>query len=28
TGMVELDKYLNAHGVQGSALGTPWSQPA
>ncbi len=28
TGMVELDKYLNAHGVQGSALGTPWIQPA
>ncbi|MDU4168389.1 MAG: TIGR01212 family radical SAM protein, partial [Citrobacter freundii] len=27
TGMVELDKYLNEHGVQGSALGTPWVQP-
>ena len=27
TGMVELDKYLNEHGVQGSALGTPWLQP-
>lgn len=25
TGMVELDKYLNAHGAQGSALGNPWS---
>ena len=25
TGMVELDKYLNAHGAQGSALGKPWS---
>lgn len=24
TGMVELDKYLNAHGAQGSALGRPW----
>lgn len=24
TGMVELDKYLNAHGAQGSALGKPW----
>ena len=24
TGMVELDKYLNAHGAQGSALGNPW----
>ena len=24
TGMVELDRYLNANGVQGSALGTPW----
>ena len=23
-GMVELDKYLNAHGAQGSALGRPW----
>jgi len=27
TGMVELDKYLNKYGVQGSALGTPWVQP-
>lgn len=25
TGMVELDKYLNTHGTQGSALGTPWT---
>lgn len=24
TGMVELDKYLNAHGTQGSGLGRPW----
>ncbi|WP_336855776.1 TIGR01212 family radical SAM protein [Pseudescherichia vulneris] len=24
TGMVELDKYLNVHGAQGSALGKPW----
>ncbi|OUQ99053.1 TIGR01212 family radical SAM protein [Pluralibacter gergoviae] len=24
TGMVELDRYLSLHGVQGSALGTPW----
>ncbi|WP_435928875.1 TIGR01212 family radical SAM protein [Dryocola sp. BD613] len=24
TGMVEIDRYLLAHGVQGSALGTPW----
>ncbi|KXA04272.1 radical SAM protein family [Citrobacter koseri] len=27
TGMVELDRYLNEHGAQGSALGTPWIQP-
>jgi radical SAM protein (TIGR01212 family) len=27
TGMVEIDKYLNAHGVQGSALGRPWVPP-
>ncbi|KAB0880770.1 TIGR01212 family radical SAM protein [Cronobacter muytjensii] len=24
TGMVEIDRYLNQHGVQGSALGRPW----
>lgn len=27
TGMVELDRYLNEHGVQGSALGRPWLPP-
>ncbi|ECI2705055.1 TIGR01212 family radical SAM protein, partial [Salmonella enterica] len=27
TGMVELDKYLNEHGVQGSALARPWIPP-
>lgn len=27
TGMVEIDKYLNEHGVQGSALGRPWVSP-
>ena len=27
TGMVELDKYLNEHGVQGSALGRRWISP-
>ncbi len=27
TGMVELDRYLNERGAQGSALGTPWIQP-
>ncbi len=27
TGMVEIDKYLNEHGVQGSALGHPWVSP-
>ncbi|EOV9618608.1 TIGR01212 family radical SAM protein [Cronobacter dublinensis] len=25
TGMVEIDRYLNQYGVQGSALGRPWS---
>ncbi|MGK7484138.1 hypothetical protein ACSREC_07940, partial [Salmonella enterica] len=25
--MVELDKYLNEHGVQGSALARPWIPP-
>lgn len=25
TGMVEIDRYLNAHGAQGTALGTPWT---
>ncbi|MBD9250386.1 MAG: TIGR01212 family radical SAM protein, partial [Cronobacter sakazakii] len=24
TGMVEIDRYLNQHGAQGSALGRPW----
>jgi len=24
---VEIDKYLNEHGVQGSALGRPWVSP-
>lgn len=27
TGMVELDRYLNEHGVQGSALERPWIPP-
>ncbi|MBJ3814878.1 TIGR01212 family radical SAM protein [Shimwellia pseudoproteus] len=27
TGMVELDRWMNQHGVQGSALGTPWQWP-
>ncbi|MCX1218334.1 TIGR01212 family radical SAM protein, partial [Escherichia coli] len=27
TVMVELDRYLNEHGVQGSALGRPWLPP-
>ncbi|MFW0975395.1 TIGR01212 family radical SAM protein [Leclercia pneumoniae] len=27
TGMVEIDKYLNEHGVQGSAQGRPWVSP-
>lgn len=27
TGMVELDRYLNEYGVQGSALGRPWLPP-
>ncbi len=27
TGMVELDRYMNEHGVQGSALGRPWLPP-
>jgi hypothetical protein len=26
--MVELDRYLNQHGVQGSALGRAWSPTA
>ena len=28
TGMVELDKYLNEYGVQGSAIGRCWRSPA
>ncbi len=28
TGMLELDRYLLTHGVQGSALGKPWIEPA
>jgi radical SAM superfamily enzyme len=27
TGMVELDRYLNEHGVQGSAIGRCWISP-
>ncbi|PAP31211.1 radical SAM protein, partial [Salmonella enterica subsp. enterica serovar Enteritidis] len=27
TGMFELVKYLNEHGVQGSALARPWIPP-
>ncbi|AFJ45495.1 radical SAM protein [Shimwellia blattae DSM 4481 = NBRC 105725] len=27
TGMVELDRWMHQHGVQGSALGTPWQCP-
>ena len=27
TGMVEIDRYLHEHGVQGSALGRPWVAP-